>query len=172
MNTTDRGLAWGAVGGVAATIVIDLVTAAVMPVMGLPATGGFSVIGDTAAGFLALIGLQVSGGVLLGAILHYVIGLALGAIFGAAAAGVSAFRLKSIRRGIGLGVLYTELVSLPIVVTPPLILHWGLSDTWQWFAFSFAMHAIWGTVVGALVAYGLSVIRRQHESTTPRPQPR
>lgn len=161
MEATKRGMALGAVGGLAATIVIDVVTVAVMPLMGLPATSGFSIIGDTAAGFLAIIGLKVSGGVLLGTILHYLIGLVLGVLFGAAAAGISAFRLSSMRRGVILGILYTEVISLPILVTPPLILKWGTSDTVQWFGFSFVMHAIWGAVLGAVVAYGLNPARRQ-----------
>lgn len=161
MKTTKNGLALGAVGGLAATVVIDVVTVAVMPLMGLPATSGFSIIGDTAAGFLGLIGLKVSGGVLLGTILHYLIGLVLGAIFGAAATKISAFRLSSLRRGVVLGILYTEIISLPILVTPPLILKWGTAETVQWFGFSFVMHAIWGTVLGAVVAYGLNPARRQ-----------
>lgn len=51
-------------GGVVATIAIDVATAAVMPFMGLPATEGFFIIGDTAAEFSALIGLQVTADVL------------------------------------------------------------------------------------------------------------
>jgi hypothetical protein len=162
MRTVKAGLVLGAAGGVAATIVIDVVTAGVMPLMGLPPTAGFATIGDTAAGFFALLGLQVAGGVLPGAILHYLIGLVLGAVFGAAAAGVSAFRLTSLKRGISLGILYTELISLPILVTPPLILNWGLADAAQWFGFSVVMHAIWGAVLGAVVAYGLGPAGRQH----------
>ncbi len=169
MKTTKNGMALGAVGGLVATIVIDVVTVVVMPLMGLPATSGFSIIGDTAAGFLALIGLKVSGGVLLGTILHYLIGLALGAIFAAAAADVSAFRLSSMRRGVILGILYTEIISLPILVTPPLILKWGPADTVQWFGFSFVMHAIWGTVLGAIVAYGLNPAWRQRLARPGKP---
>ncbi len=162
MKRIQTGTALGAAGGVAATIVIDVIQAVVMPLMGLPATGAFSIIGDTAAGFFALIGVQVAGGVLLGASLHYLIGLVLGAIFGAATAGIAVFRLTPIKRGVCLGILYTELVSLPILVTPPLILNWGRADTVQWFGFSFVMHAIWGTVLGTVVAYGLAATRRQH----------
>lgn len=155
MRTTKQGLVLGAAGGLVATIVIDVITAAVMPLMGLPPTGGFSVIGDTAAGFLAMIGLRSPGGVLPGVILHYLIGIVLGAIFGAAAVDIPAFRLSSRQRGLILGILYTELISLPILATPPLILRWGIADTLQWFGFSFVMHAIWGAVLGTVVAGGV-----------------
>jgi hypothetical protein len=165
MRTTSDRLLLGAAAGVAATVVIDVITMAVMPLMGLPATSGFAVIGDTAAGFFALLGLEVPGGVWPGVILHYLIGCALGALFAAATGAVSAFRLTSIKRGIGLGVVYTEVISLPILVTPPLILDWSRADALQWFGFSFLMHAIWGTVLGAIVAY--RVVSAQGPQPTP-----
>jgi hypothetical protein len=151
----SRGLIFGLAGGVVATVVIDLVTMALMPLMGLPVDGGFAVIGDTAAGFLALFGIDVAGGVALGAVLHYLIGLALGGLFGFAVTRIAALRLGSIRRGVGLGILYTEVVSLPILVLPPIILSWTAPDAAWWFGFSFVMHAIWGAVLGAIVALGL-----------------
>ncbi len=172
MRTTRNGLAFGAAAGFAATIAIDVVTAAVMPLMGLPATGGFSVIGDTAAGFFALIGLRVAGGIPLGVTLHYLIGVILGALFGAAAVRIPAFRLASIKRGIIVGILYTEVISLPILVMPPLILGWDAAATVQWFGFSFVMHAIWGSVLGAIVAFALGA-GRSHRPTGPlSPYPR
>jgi hypothetical protein len=151
----SRGLTLGLIGGIVATIVIDLVTAAVLPLMGLPADGGFSVIGDTAAGFLALFGIGVAGGVALGAVLHYLIGAALGVLFGAAVTRIPAFRLGSIRKGVGLGILYTEIISLPILVLPPIILKWPAPEAVWWFGFSAVMHAIWGSVLGGIVAWGL-----------------
>lgn len=165
MRTTSDRLLLGAAAGVAATVVIDVITVAVMPLMGLPATSGFSIIGDTVSGFLAMLGLNVAGGVWVGVILHYLIGLVLGAIFGAATGAVSAFRLTSIKRGIGLGILYTEVISLPILVTPPLVLQWASADTLQWFGFSFVMHAIWGTVLGAIVAYRVASAQRRQGPT-------
>jgi hypothetical protein len=155
----SKGLTLGLAGGVAATVVIDLITAAVLPLIGLPADGGFAVIGDTAAGFLALFGIAVAGGVALGAVFHFLIGAALGVLFGAAVTRISAFRLGSIKKGVGLGILYTEIISLPILVLPPIILKWPAPEAAQWFGFSFVMHAIWGSVLGAIVAWGLR--RRQ-----------
>jgi hypothetical protein len=150
-----RGLLLGLVGGLVATIVIDVITVAVMPLMGAPRDGGFSIIGDTAAGFLALLGIGVAGGVPLGALLHYLIGLALGALFGVAVTRIHALRLSSIKKGLGLGFLYTEIISLPILVTPPIILKWTADTAVQWFGFSFVMHAIWGMTLGLIVSWGL-----------------
>jgi hypothetical protein len=107
-NARRRGLVWGLVAGLVATIVIDLITMGVVPLMGLPAEMGFSVIGDTAAGFFSLFGIDVAGGVPLGVLLHYLIGLALGALFGAAVTRIDALRLNSIKKSVGLGILYPE----------------------------------------------------------------
>jgi hypothetical protein len=150
-----RGVVFGLVGGLIATIVIDLITMGVLPLMGLPADGGFSTIGDTAAGFFALFGIEAAGGVLPGAVFHFLIGLALGAIFGAAVTRIDALRLNSIGKSLGLGVLYTEVISLPILVLPPIILKWSVAMAIWWFGFSFVMHAIWGMVLGLVVSWGL-----------------
>jgi hypothetical protein len=151
----NQGLVFGLVAGLVATIVIDLLTMGALRLMGSPAEGGFSVIGDTAAGFFALFGINVSGGVPLGLVFHYLLGLALGVIFGAGVTRIDALRLNSTKKGVGLGILYTEVISLPILVMPPIILKWTASEVVWWFGFSFVMHAIWGIVVGAVMSYWL-----------------
>jgi hypothetical protein len=160
-STRGKGLVLGLVGGVAATIVIDLITVLVLPLMGLPADGGFSVIGDTAAGFLALFGIHVAGGALLGAVLHYLIGAALGVLFGWAVTCVPALRLNSVKKGVGLGILYAEIISLPIVVLPPIVLPLSGAEAVRWFGFCLVMHAIWGATLGTIVAYGLRSARQE-----------
>jgi hypothetical protein len=153
-----RGMVLGSIGGLAATVAIDLITIGVVPLMGMPADSGFAIIGDTAAGFLSLLGINVAGGVLVGAVFHYLIGVALGAIFGAAVTHVDVFHLNSAKQSLGLGILYTEVISLPILVMPPIILKWTTAAAAQWFGFSFVMHAIWGVVLGAVVCYGLGLV--------------
>jgi hypothetical protein len=154
-SARSRGLVLGLIGGVVATIVIDLITAGALPLMGAPADGGFSIIGDTAAGFLALFGIDVAGGVPIGAVFHYLIGLALGGLFGAAVTRIAALRLSTIKKGLGLGIIYAETISLPILVMPPIILNMSASEVAQWLGLCFVMHALWGAVLGTVVAYGL-----------------
>jgi hypothetical protein len=156
-SARTKGLIFGLVAGLAATIVIDLITVGVLPFMGAPADGGFVIIGDTAAGFFSLVGIYVAGGVPLGAVVHFLTGLALGVIFGAAVTHFQALRLNSMKKGLGLGILYTEVISLPILVMPPIILKWTASTATQWFGFSFVMHAIWGIVLGLVVSYVLQL---------------
>jgi len=68
---------------------------------------------------------------------------------------IDALRLDSIKKGVGFGILYTEVISSPIIVMPPLILKWTVSAAAQWFEFSFVMHTIWGIVLGLVVSYWL-----------------
>jgi hypothetical protein len=154
-SAQTKGLLFGSVAGLAATIVIDLITMATLPFMGLPANDGFVVIGETASSFFSLFGIDVAGSVPLGIVLHYLIGLTLGVIFGAGVTRIGAFRLNSVKKSVGLGILYTEIISLPLLVMPPIILSWTLSEAAQWFGFAFVIHALWGIVLGVGVRYGL-----------------
>jgi hypothetical protein len=149
------GAGWGLVGGLVATIAMDIVRIALLSVIGVPAVIVFTTIGDTAASALALVGLPLAGGVRLGAAVYYLLGLVLGAFFGVALAGVARLRSSSQRGCIVLGILYAEIVSQPILALSPLLLKMTAADTVQWFTFSAAMHAIWGGVLGAIVSYGL-----------------
>jgi hypothetical protein len=68
--------------------------------MGLPAVVSFSTIGDTAAGFLSMIGLNMAGGVPLGTAMHYLIGPVLRIVFGTAVSQVDALRVNTIKKGV------------------------------------------------------------------------
>lgn len=150
-----KGPVLGLIAGLVATIVIDLIMMGFLLFKGQPAEGGFAVIGDTTAGFFFLFGIAVAGGVPPGVVWHYLIGLALGVIFGAAVTRFDALRLTSMKKGVGLGILYTEIISMPVLVMPPILLKWTASATAQLFGFYFVMHALWGILLGVIVSYGL-----------------
>ena len=152
-----RGIVWGLVGGLAGTIVMDLVLVGVLSAVGLPAVISFSTIGDTAAGFLALLGITLAGGFPLGAAVHYLLGLVLGAIFGAIVAHFDTFRVDRMKKSVVFAVLYIEVLSQPILATSPIILTMTTSQTLQWFGVSAVMHLIWGVVLGVVVSYGLDL---------------
>jgi hypothetical protein len=150
-----KRLALGLIAGLVATIVVDLIMMGVLLFGGKPADAGFAVIGDTAAGFFSLFGVDVAGGGLPGLAWHYLIGLAFGVIFVAAVTRFDALRLTSMKKGVGLGILYTELISIPMLVQVPIFLKQTASDTAGLFIFFFVMHAIWGLLLGIVVSYGL-----------------
>lgn len=154
-STIVKGTVLGLIGGLVGTIVMDLTLVATLLAVGLPAVASFATIGDTAAGFFALFGIQVAGGFPLGAVVHYLLGLILGAIFGAVLFWIGALRVRSMKRGVLLAVLYIEIISQPILATAPLVLNMTTTETLQWFGVSFVMHLIWGIVLGVVVSYGL-----------------
>ncbi len=154
-RTGTQGLVLGLVASLVANILIDLFMMGEMVREGLPADSGFAVIGDTAAGFFALFGVNAAGGVWPGLVWHYIIGAILGLLFGAAVTWVPAFRLSSIKKGVALGFVYTEFISLPILVLPSIILGWTAAQTVESLGFFLPMHAIWGIVLGLIVSYGL-----------------
>ncbi len=89
--------------------------------MGLPAVVSFSTIGDTAADFLSMISLNMASGVPLGTAMHYLIGSVLGIVFGTAASQVDALRVNTIKKGLVFGILYTQVISQPILAAAPII---------------------------------------------------
>jgi hypothetical protein len=127
---------------------------------GKPADAGFAVIGDTAAGFFSLVGVNLAGGVPPGLVWHYLIGLAFGVIFVAAVTRFDALRLTSMRKGIGLGIVYTEFMSIPMLVQVPIFLKQPASDMAGLLGFFFVMHAIWGLLLGVVVSYALGISNR------------
>jgi len=152
---STRGIFVGSIGGLVGTIVMDLFGAGLFLVMGGPASLSFAIIGDAAAGFLALLGIALAGGAPLGALLHYLIGLALGGLFGAAVPRMAALRVDSLKKAVGMGVLYVEIMSLPMLAAAALILRMTAAETAQWFGISFVMHLIYGLGLGLVACYGL-----------------
>jgi hypothetical protein len=150
-----RGIVVGCIGGLVGTIVMDLFGGVLFLVMGGPASLSFSIIGDAAAAFCAMLGLSVAGGLPLGALLHYLIGLTFGALFGAAVLRIAVLRLDSLMKAVGLAILYVELISQPLLAAAAWVLHMTAAETAQWFGISFVMHLVYGLVLGLVAYYGL-----------------
>ena len=155
--TVSRGMGWGFIGGLAGTMVMDLILMGALSAVGLSALTCFSIVGDTAARFFAIQGIEMAGGAPLGVVAHYVVGPLVGAIYGAAVAQVNALRVDNREKGVVLAVLYVEILSQPILATTPILLHMSTPETLQWFGVSFAMHLLFGAVLGLVVSSGLRV---------------
>jgi hypothetical protein len=159
-----RGMGWGLLGGLAGTMVMDLVLMGALSVVGLPALLCFSIVGSTVARFLALLGIEMASGAPLGAAAHYLIGPVVGAIFGVALTQIVALRVNTLKKGVILAVLYVEILSQPLLATAPILLKMTATETWQWFGLAFVMHSILGVVLGFVMGYGL----RQAGDSSPR----
>jgi hypothetical protein len=150
-----RGMVVGSLGGLVGTLVMDVILMGALSAVGLPALTCFSIVGNTVARFLSILGIEMAGGVPLGAAAHYLIGPLVGAIFGAAVAQVAAFRVDTLKKGVVLAVLYVEILSQPILATTPILLKMTARETLQWFGVSFVMHFMLAVVLGVIVSYGL-----------------
>ncbi|NTU82068.1 MAG: hypothetical protein HGA45_22265 [Chloroflexales bacterium] len=153
--TRSRGILVGLIGGLSGTLVMDLCGAGLFVMMGAPASLAVTIIGDAAAGFAAAIGFTLTGDAPLGVLLHYLIGLGLGALFGAAAARVPMLQPGSALKAMALGILYVELVSQPLLVAAALILQMTAAELAQWFGISAVLHLVYGLVLGIAVFAGL-----------------
>jgi len=153
--TLPKGIGWGMIGGLAGTMIMDLVLMGGLWAAGLPALTCFSIVGDTVGRFFSRLGVEMAGDVTTGAAAHYLIGPLVGAIFGVLLAQVEAFRAGTLKKSISLAVLYVEILSQPILATTPILLKMTAPQTLQWFGVSFVMHFILAVVLGAVVGYGL-----------------
>ena len=154
-GTFTRGIIVGLAGGLAGTIAMHVFGVGIFLVMGQPTSISFTIIGDAAASFFARLGVELAGGAPLGMVVFYLLGLALGVTFVALVLRIDAFRLDSIKKGMGLGILYVEVLSLPLLATATLVLNMTAAATALWFGISVVMHLVYGAVMGAVVSYGL-----------------
>ncbi len=136
----------GLLGGLAATLVMDLLLMAIFVLAGIPPLTCFALIGDTLAGLFS--SLHLPGGVPLGILAHYLIGPLLGAAWALVTVFVPALRAATGRKAVLYAVLYAEIVSQPLLMLPPLLLEMPASQVLLWFGGAFGMHLIWGCVYG------------------------
>ncbi len=120
-----------------------------------PASLCFSIIGDTVSRFLALFGMQITGGIPTGVVTHYVVGPLFGILFGAAVTMLPALREGTLKKIMIAAFVYVEILSQPILATTPILLKMKAPAILQWFGGSFVMHLVMSIVLGVIVGYGL-----------------
>jgi hypothetical protein len=64
-------------------------------------------------------------------------------------------RLASAWKGLGLGILYVEIMSQPLLAAAAIVLRMTAAEAAQWFGLSFVMHLVYGGVLGLVIARGL-----------------
>lgn len=154
-NGFIKRLGWGFLGGLAGTLVMDLLLMGALRALGQPAVMCFSIVGDTVSHFLALFGAQTAGGVPTGVLTHYVVGPLFGILFGTAVMRLPILRDGSLKKAMLAAFVYVEILSQPILATTPILLDMKMPATLQWFAGSFVMHLILSIILGVIVGYGL-----------------
>jgi hypothetical protein len=130
-----------------------------------PAVLCFSIVGDTVSRFLAMFRTQITGGVPMGVVAHYVIGPLFGILFGAVVTKLPALQDGTLKKISIAAFVYVEILSQPILATTPILLKMKAPAALQWFGGSFVMHLILSIVLGVIVGYGL----RQESASQPKP---
>lgn len=148
-----KSIGWGIIGGLAATIVMDLILISAFAAAGMPPFTCFTMVGDTLARLFSFQG--VANSAPLGAAAHYMIGPLFGAVFGAVGRSVPALRMGSWKKAILFAVLYAEIASQPLLALMPIFLRMAASEALQLYWTSSIMHMIWGCVLGAVWSQGL-----------------
>ena len=151
----SRGLGWGLLGGLAGTLVMDLVLMGALSALGSPALACFSIVGNTVARFFSMDGVEATRTILMGVATHYIVGPVIGAIYGMAVARIKTLRVHTLKKSILAGFLYVEILSQPMLALTPILLKMTVPATLQWYGGSFVMHLMAGMVLGAVVGRGL-----------------
>jgi hypothetical protein len=150
-STFATAVRLGLIGGLAATIAMDIVMVGMFLAMAMPTGVFFSFIGEAASTFLSIIGFTLDAGVLLGAILHYLIGPMLGLFFTVVVYRYD-FCLASARwKLVLLSIVYTETASILLLVPAAIILKMAAPDAIRLFSMALFLHAVWGSVLGLIV---------------------
>jgi hypothetical protein len=142
------------VGGLAGTISMYLFGASIFALLGWPANTSFMIIGDSAAAFFSKLGVALAGGSSLGIRLYFLIGLTLGALLGIALVSLQPLHFASLKKRVGLSILYVEFMSLPLLAAGTLALKMRTAEAVLWFGISFIMHLVYGLVLGLVTSYG------------------
>lgn len=129
---------------------------AVLILLRMPAGVFFSFIGESAAAFLDRLGVAVSGDVGLGVVLHYLIGFVLGVIFVAVVERTLLRTATRVRVAVA-GIIYTEIMSLLLLVPAAWILRLAGSELVQFFVLAFVFHAVWGLALAVSCCRGRAV---------------
>jgi hypothetical protein len=164
LSTIIRGMLAGMAGGLAGTFAMYLFGAGIFALLGLPVNTSHEIIGNSAAAFFAKLGIELPGGVRLGVRFYYLIGLSMGAVFGLAVAWLEPLRRSSLWKKMGLGILYVEVLSVPLLIAGAYALQMKPADAALWFAISVVMHLVYGLVLGAVTSVILSAAKNPDSS--------
>ncbi len=144
----------GLIGGLVGSLVMELVLIVALTLASKPPLTCLSFVGDTVAHLIAKFGLNLPGGVPMCLAAQYLIGAIFGVIFCTGLSTLSTWRINSLKKGIFGAVIYSEILSQPILAMTTILLKMSAKDTLLWYAASFMMHFWFGVALGAIVCYG------------------
>jgi hypothetical protein len=156
-SVLHTGIGWGLLGGLVATLVMDLALMGALSAMAEQPLYCFSTVGDTVMLFFMILGIRMDGGIPLGIATHYTVGPVVGAIFGVAVSQIESLQRMTKSKLIVLAIVYVEILSQPMLAMTPVLLKTTASETVFWYVGSSVMHLICGIVLGLVVSYWLQI---------------
>jgi hypothetical protein len=150
-------MGWGLIGGLAGTLVMDILLMGALLAARIPATFCFSLVGETMAHFFSLLGVGLSGGIPTGVVTHYFIGSLVGLLFGTIVVKVTLLRVDTMKKCIIIAILYVEILSQPLLAMAPLLVKMDKLTVILWYGGSLLMHLILAVVLGSIVGRGLQL---------------
>lgn len=152
-NTPGKMAAIGAAAGVVSTTIMDLIMFAVLGLTDRPLSSLFTLIARSTAAFLDIFGVTVDVGMSTGVVLHYLIGLVFGLFFAIMMIRVSELQERSLATLLLLAVLYTEILSMVLLVPSAVLLGMSRFEVVELFSFAVFLHGLWAIVLGLLLGY-------------------
>ncbi len=150
-----KGILWGLLGGLAGTLLMDLLLMGVLFLAGLPVLSCFEIVGDTVAGFFSLLGAEMAGSAAIGVVTHYVIGPIIGIVFGVIVATSLRLRVDTRKKCMLAAILYVEILSQPLLAVSVFLLEMKGPVVAAWYGGAFVMHFILGVILAVMVSHGL-----------------
>ncbi len=150
-----KGMLWGLLGGLVGTLIMDLFLMGILVLAGLSALTCFVVVGDTMARFFSLLGAEIPASAAVGVITHYVIGPAIGIIFGVIVVLAERLRVVTRKKCTLVSILYVEILSQPLLAVSVVLLEMKWPVIAAWYGGAFVMHFILGVILAVMVSHGL-----------------
>jgi hypothetical protein len=138
---STKTIAFGMIGGLAGTVLMDLVMVTT-----------FVLVGEPGDAFFAMVGEKLGDGVILGIVVHNAIGLSGGLVFALLVLGVARMNIDSRKKGLTYG-LAAGALTIPLGCIPMAI--WLGQPILEVLAFSLLPHLTWGLTLGWTMAFGL-----------------
>jgi hypothetical protein len=150
-STIARGIRYGIIGGLAATIVTDLVSLIIFLILGESLPDFYTLFGRS---FLTLFHLQADYPLWQGLTLHYSIGILTGLVVGILNRRISLINFSTYRRSILISVMITQIEGLTLFYLMSLITNMPQLEMRLIYGTGIFLHTIWGTCLGSILGFG------------------
>jgi hypothetical protein len=155
-SSITRGIRYGIVGGLVATIITDLVSLIIFLVLGKSLPDFYTLFGKS---FLTLFHLQADYPLWQGLTLHYSIGILTGLVVGILTQQISLINFSTYRRNIFISVIITQIEGLSLFYLMSLILNMPQSEMLLIYGMGIFLHTVWGTCLGSILCFGHLALR-------------